>query len=122
MEEAAASFDRVWNDWQEAPDALTANRAGARIGRIRVHLAEQETDQALRLGRELLPAIEGSAARPDMPDEEATAHMLLGVALRRSGQPEAARPHLERAIAMREAMDVPESPWLAEARRCLQGC
>lgn len=122
LDAAAATFDRVWNEWQEAPDALNANRANARLGRIRVHLSAREFDQALQLAKDLLPAIERSVARPDLKDEEAAAHMLLGVALRGSGEPDAAKLHLERAVAMREKLDAPESPWLAEARRCLTGC
>jgi hypothetical protein len=69
---------------------------------------------------DLLPAIERSVARPDLQDEEAAAHMLLGVALSHSGQPTATRPHLQRAVATREKLDAPESPWLSEARRCLE--
>ena len=34
----------------------------------------------------------------------------------RSGDPAAAREYLERSVAMRERLDAPESPWLAQAR------
>jgi hypothetical protein len=42
--------------------------------------------------------------------------LLLGVALMRSGDLASSLPHLEWAVAERERMDAPQSPWLAEAR------
>jgi ATP/maltotriose-dependent transcriptional regulator MalT len=51
-----------------------------------------------------------------MPDEEAAARMLSGIAVLRAGDAAAGRLHLEKAVAMRERMDAPQSLWLAEAR------
>jgi len=51
-----------------------------------------------------------------MPDEQAAAHMLLGVALMRAGRLPDAQSHLEKAVNLRERMDAPGSLVLAEAR------
>jgi hypothetical protein len=40
----------------------------------------------------------------------------------RAGDPAAAREYLERSVAMRERLDAPESPWLAQARLYLSQC
>ncbi len=126
-DEARRTFERVWNEWPEPDDALTANRAAAALGLVRLEIAAQARDAARRRAAALLAAIERSSARPDMPDQEAEVHLRLGQlavldaeARGPSGPsgplaPDALR-HLEHAARMRAAMDAPESVWLAEAR------
>ncbi|HET9863619.1 MAG TPA: protein kinase [Steroidobacteraceae bacterium] len=114
--DARQVFNRLWSEFEEPEDGLANNRAAARLGLLRLALAAGDVTRARADAIELLAAIERSRGRPDMPDEEAAAHMLSGVALLRAGDVAAARTHLEQAVAMRERMDAPQSLWLAEAR------
>jgi serine/threonine-protein kinase len=114
--DARRIFTRLWSEFEEPDDALANNRAAARLGLLRLMLAEGEIAQACTQATELVAAIERSKGRADMPDEEAAARMLLGSALLAGGDAGAAKPHLEAAVTMRERMDAPESLWLAEAR------
>ena len=114
--DARLVFTRLWTEFEEPDDALANNRAAARLGLLRLTLADGEAAAARTEATELVAAIERSKGRADMPDEEASARMLLGAALLAGGEPRAARPHLETAVAMRERMDAPESLWLAESR------
>jgi eukaryotic-like serine/threonine-protein kinase len=91
------------------------NQAVAHVGLLRIDLLRRDP-LALEHAQTLLKNIESSASRQEMPDEEAAAHMLLGVALTRAGKLPEAQIHLQKAVAMREQMDAPESPLLAEAR------
>jgi tetratricopeptide (TPR) repeat protein len=117
--EARKIFERVRDEWQE--EHLTTNRAYAFTALLRMQIAAGDAG-AVSSARDLIAKIEASRSRADMPDEEAAAHMLLGVALMRAGDSAAAREHLERAVAMREQMDAAESPWLAQARLYLAQC
>ncbi len=117
--DARRIFERVRDEWQE--EHLTTNRAYALTALLRMQLAAGDA-AAVSSARDLIAKIEASRSRADMPDEEAAAHMLLGVALMRAGDPAAARGHLERAVAMREQMDAAESLWLAQARLYLAQC
>jgi tetratricopeptide (TPR) repeat protein len=51
-----------------------------------------------------------------MPDQQAHALRLLGEALTRSGKATEAEMPLRRALELRQALDDPDSFWLAEAR------
>jgi tetratricopeptide (TPR) repeat protein len=112
-EDARALFTRVRDEWQE--EHLQMNRAYAMTTLLRMQIAAGDAS-AVASARELIAKIQSSRGRTDMPDEEAAAQMLLGVALMRAGDPAAAREHLELSVAMRERMDAAESPWLAQAR------
>lgn len=112
-DDARRTFERVRDEWKE--DDLTTNRAYALTALLRMQIAAGDA-AAVSAARDLIAKIEASRSRSDMPDEEAAAHMLLGVALMRAGDPAAAREHLERSVAMRERMDAEESLWLAQAR------
>jgi len=117
--DARRVFERVRDEWQE--DTLTTNRAYAMTALLRMQIAAGDA-AAASSARDLIAKIEASRGRSDMPDEEAAAHMLLGVALMRASNPAAAREHLERSVAMREHMDAAESLWLAQARLYLAQC
>ena len=117
--DARRMYERVRDEWQE--EHLTTNRAYAMTALIRMQLAAGDA-AAASSARELIAKIESSRGRADMPDEEAAAHLLLGIALMRSGDPTAARGHLEHSVAMRERMDATESLWLAQARLYFAQC
>jgi tetratricopeptide (TPR) repeat protein len=114
--EARANFSRVLEIVDEAPDAMTNNPAAARLGLLQLALSESRATAAVEQARILLADIENSKGRHDMPDESAAGHLLLGLALLRTGDAAGARPHFETAVSMREKMDAPQSLWLAEAR------
>jgi serine/threonine-protein kinase len=117
--DARRMFERLRDEFKE--DSLTTNRAYAMTALLRMQIAAGDA-AAVESARELIANIEASRGRADMPDEEAAAHMLLGVALMRAGNPAAAREHLERSVELRERMDAPASPWLAQARLYLAQC
>jgi serine/threonine-protein kinase len=113
-DEARRYFERSDRETRDV-EGLSPNRAYARAGLLRLALAERDP-RAGAMARQLLSQIESAPTRRDMPDEEAAAHMLLGVALTRAGELQEARPHLEKAVEMRARMDAPQSPLLAESR------
>jgi tetratricopeptide (TPR) repeat protein len=115
LEEAQRYFTRAREEGFDRPGDFGPNRAYAEVGLLRIAVVRGDADAAHQ-ARVVLAQIESSRARGDMPDEEAAAHMLLGVALMRDGRVAEAGPHLARAVAMRERMDARESPLLAEAR------
>jgi Flp pilus assembly protein TadD len=53
---------------------------------------------------------------------EAQTRRLLGEALRQSGMLTDAEVHLRRAVELRQSLDDPDSPWLAQARINLAEC
>jgi eukaryotic-like serine/threonine-protein kinase len=116
LQDARDTFNRTLAEAQDAPGELGPNRAYAEVGLVRIALAQQQHAAVLESGPVLISRIESARARGDMPDEEAAAHMLLGVALVRADKVQEAQPHLEQAVTMREPMDAPESLLLAEAR------
>ena len=116
VDAARGIFNRLVTDYAEVPGAMTTNRAAGREGLVRVALADNDVPRARELAVKLVEDIEGSKGRGELPDQEAGAHLLLGVALLRAGDAASARAELERALGMRESMDAPESLWLAEVR------
>jgi predicted negative regulator of RcsB-dependent stress response len=117
--EARNYFERTHREARDV-EGLSPNRAYARVGLLRLALAENDP-HVPDTARALLAEIESAKTRGDMPDEEAAAHMMLGVGLLRAGKPMDAKSHLERAVEMRARMDAPGSPLLAEARLYLAG-
>jgi serine/threonine protein kinase/tetratricopeptide (TPR) repeat protein len=114
LREAQHFFDRTDKETKDMP-GMSPNRAYARAGLLRIALMQRDP-RAADLGTDLLAQIESAGARADMPDEEATANMLLGIALMKAGKWQQAQPYLEKAVEMRARMDAPVSPLLAEAR------
>jgi hypothetical protein len=114
--DAREIFSRLWNEFEEPPDALANHRAAAGVGLTWLALADGDVAGARARAEQLVADIERSKARGDMPDEEAAARMAWGTALLRAGDATAARALLERAVERRTAMDAPQSLWLAEAR------
>jgi eukaryotic-like serine/threonine-protein kinase len=112
--EARRYFERSDAETKDV-EGLSPNRAYARAALLRLALAENDP-RAVGTARALLAQIEAAKTRRDMPDEEAAANMLLGVALSGTGKLPDARPYLQKAVDMRARMDAPDSPLLAEAR------
>ncbi|HSW03594.1 protein kinase domain-containing protein [Aquabacterium sp.] len=55
-------------------------------------------------------------------ERQALLEHTLGRLTLQAGRPDAAKPRLARALALRERIDAPDSPWLAQARRSLAEC
>ncbi len=113
-DEARHYFERTTRE-TKAVQGLDANLAYARVGLLRLALAEGAPGAAA-MAREILSQIEAATTRMEMPDEEAAVHMLLGAVLMRDRQLQEAKSHLEKAVEMRARMDAPDSAQLAEAR------
>jgi tetratricopeptide (TPR) repeat protein len=112
--EARRWFERCDREAKDV-QGLSPNRAYARAGLLKLAI-DAGDPRAADKAKELLSQIESARTRMDMPDEEAAAHLLLGVALLRAGQAREAQPHLEKALEMRARMDAPGSPLLAETK------
>lgn len=115
FDDARRYFTRTVEEVHDTTSQFGPNQAYAQVGLLRLALLQRDP-RAVEMAPVLLSRIESAPARAEMPDEEAAAHMLSGVAVMRAGRLQDARPHLEQAVAMRERMDAPESLLLAEAR------
>lgn len=114
-DQAEKIFSKVIG-WRDTSKHLSSGVANAELGLVRLSLARNEIDNALKRSRQLVKDIEISPERMEMPDAEADAHLLLGAVLSRSGDAVNAKLQLTTALAARERMDASESPWLAEVR------
>jgi len=115
LRDAQAHFLRTREEIKDPPGEPGPNLAYAEVELVRIGLMQGDPG-VMQSATALLSQIESSRSRGDMPDEEAAAHMLLGVALMRAGRVLEAQPHLEKAVILRERMDAPESLLLAETR------
>jgi Tfp pilus assembly protein PilF len=113
----------VLAEWPAQPGELPANWLAAAAGQVRAHLASGDASRALAAARTLEAQVGPLLAAGSLqPEEEAQLRLRLGQALLAAGDPAAARPELERAVDLRRTLDVPGSPWLAEAEAALARC
>ena len=118
-EGASALFRRVLKEWPRKPDETPMHLVQAQLGLARASLLAGDRASAQSTAQATLRQIETDPYRLGLPDQEAEARMLLGLAMLRSGHAAQARPHLEAAVAQRLRLDAPRSPVLAEARLAL---
>ncbi|MEO8674745.1 MAG: serine/threonine-protein kinase [Casimicrobiaceae bacterium] len=85
-------------------------------------LQDANATGALTAAQEALDQILSSPLRTYYPVLEADAELRLGDAIRASGEAQTARPHLERALALRTEQDALISPWRGEAEVFLARC
>jgi len=121
-EVAAALFGRVLDDWPAARGQLQAEYAGALEGMAAVDLDSGDAEAARRTVEPLLTEVLGLPEPSHYVALEARSRRLLGEALRRSGRLADAEVHLRRALELRQSLDDPDSPWLAQARINLAEC
>ena len=107
---------------QEAGLPLRTEDVQALVLRAQLRLQQQRAAEAARLAAEALEYVRASPLRERFPRLEAEAALRLGQALQRGGDVRPARAHFERAVALREAAEAPDSPWLSEARVGLADC
>lgn len=98
---------------QEVQRQVVASDALRALGRA---------DDAVERARSALALVEAAPTRRYYPALEADAAGRLGSALLQRGEAADARPLLERSADMRADLDVPTSPWLADARLALAAC
>jgi tRNA A-37 threonylcarbamoyl transferase component Bud32 len=121
-EAAAALFERVLKDW--APEAAELSDVFTRavLGLAAADLDLGRLGAARQQASGLLRDIANSRHSAQFVEVEAQARRLLGVALLRSGSQADAEAELRRAVDLRQALDDPDSPWLAQARIDLAEC
>jgi eukaryotic-like serine/threonine-protein kinase len=98
-------------------DAIAASllTADAKLRQLRFAEAAQSAQAALQ-------PVQASPLRDYFGSLEAEAALRLGVAQHHMRDLSNARTNLERALKLREALDDPASPWLAEAQLALGAC
>ena len=84
--------------------------------RAQAHMQLGAADSALALARGAADRLAASSVHARHPALEAQAQLTLGLALLRAGQPTAALPPIERALAWRTNNDDADSPAIAEAQ------
>jgi tetratricopeptide (TPR) repeat protein len=119
---AAAIFERVLKDWPPAKDRLPSEYSQAVLGLAAADLELGRIEAARQTVEPLLAAVLAMPQPSDYVDLEAQSRRLLGNALLRSGRPADAEAHLRRAVEIRQSLDDPDSPWLAQARINLAAC
>jgi tetratricopeptide (TPR) repeat protein/tRNA A-37 threonylcarbamoyl transferase component Bud32 len=120
--EAEAIEERILREWPEKPGAFLDAHTWATLGLARARLA-QDRFGAVRDGMQVL--LGRLLASPDVAtlgEQEAEARYLLGVAESHLTQIRDAEVQLRRAVELRTALDVPDSPWLAQVRIGLADC
>ena len=120
--EALAALDRVVPPRFAQDLPLSPQDVQRRIVASGALLALRRTDDAAEQARAALALVEAAPTRGYYPTLEADAAGRLGSALLPRGNAADARRALERAQALRANLDVPSSPWLADARLALAAC
>ena len=123
--DAKAAIDlagRVRNSANAARLPLLLDVAAARVVQANAYLRQNRLADAVNSARAALDEVQRSSVRNYFQTVEANAALALGEALRRSGDPKAARPYFERALKLREANDDAQSPWLAQTKIALAEC
>jgi tetratricopeptide (TPR) repeat protein len=102
--------------------ALTDELAWVQWGLARANSERSQLAEALQLSHSVLDQLRASAHPETLAIWEANLRQLLGSLATRSGQAAQGDAHLRRAVALREGLDDPHSPWLADARLSLADC
>src|SRR5262249_59040751 len=108
----ATLFERVLKEWPLAAEDLTK----ATLGLAAARLDQGRTNDARAIAADLLEKLMAAPDRDQLVEQEAQSRRLLGEALRRLGRVTEAETELQRAVELRQALDDPDSPWLAQAR------
>ena len=119
---AAAIFERVRKEVGPAGPESSDEYTRAALGLAAADLQLARIEPARQQAAAVLEAIANSPQRTQLVEQEAQAQRLLGVALLRSGDAATAETHLRRAVSLRQSLDDPDSPWLAQARIDLARC
>lgn len=85
-------------------------------------MQQHRMSEAEALANQALAHLQASPLRERVSRLEAEAELALGQARQHGGGARSARTHLAHALALREAAEAADSPWLAEARIGLADC
>ena len=114
---------------QDAMSAARVGPAGSPVDPVNVEVALSRaysmlgrTGDAVHTAEHAVDVVQRAAYRVHYSTLEADALTELGRVERLAGELAAARPALERAVALRASSDDPASPWLAAARVELAAC
>jgi hypothetical protein len=113
---AVPLYRQVIAGWPPQGEYLAAHYVLAVTGLVRALMALGRDDEAITLAQGLTDLLLALKEHDHLAPAEAQVQEALGLALTHSGQAAAAEPHLRRAVALREKLDLPDSPWLAQAR------
>ncbi len=117
--QALAELERVARPRAAQHLPLVVQDVQRRIVAADALLALGRASDAAVQARQALSQVEAAPTRRYHALLEADAAQRLGTALLHAGDAAAARPLLERAVALRQRLDAPASPWLAQARVAL---
>ena len=115
-------YERVLRDWPTSGDPAPDSYVYATLGLTRLRLLQGKPIDAAALAQLVLDRVLASPQAGSLLMQEAAARLWLGEALCREGKAAEALVHLQRAVVLREGMDDPASPWLAQARIALAQC
>jgi hypothetical protein len=101
---------------------LAVDDVRARLIRAQAELSLGRAADSAGTARQALDLVVRSPLRDKFPTLEASAALLLGRALERSGDVAHAQVNLERALQLREADMEGASPWVGEAQIALANC
>ncbi len=119
---AEALYQQVLDLWPPPADQIPDIYTYSSLGLSRVRLLQGRPAEAAQLAKQVLDRLLASPQADSFRAQEAAAQLWLGTALLQQGDAAMALPHLQRAVALREAMDDSASPWLAQARIALAEC
>jgi tetratricopeptide (TPR) repeat protein len=114
--EAAALYKRILSEWPQREGRPRDHFIYASLGLARVWLEEKRFSESAAQAKGILDAIHASSQSDTFAVQEARICLVLGEALRGEGDLPTSMTVLRRALVLREKMDDPASPWLAEVR------
>ncbi|HZR35559.1 MAG TPA: protein kinase [Nevskia sp.] len=119
---AESLYQRVIEQWPGSSGHASDSFVYSRLGLARVRLQQKQPADAELLIQQVLARTEASPEANYLLMQEAAARLWLGEAQLQLGKLPEAQQSLRRAVSLRESMDSPSSPWLAQARVLLAAC
>ncbi|SEQ40251.1 serine/threonine protein kinase [Solimonas aquatica] len=119
LDEAQSLYESLQQAPPPAPAWLPDRWLYTQLGLARVALARGDAQRAVARTREALTHLLASAHPEQRLRQQAQLQLWLGQALLQAGRADEAVSPLRAAVALREAMDAADSPWLAQARAAL---
>ncbi|MBV8805958.1 MAG: tetratricopeptide repeat protein [Sinobacteraceae bacterium] len=120
--DAVALFQRVVAGWPPTGERFPEQYTRAILGLAAARLDQGSPEDARREIAAFLQKLSEAPERAQLVEQEAQGRRLLGESLRRLGRAREAEAELRRAVELRQSLDDPDSPWLAQARINLATC
>jgi serine/threonine-protein kinase len=119
LQSAETLCQRLITEWPLSADQLPDSFVYGTLGMVRVRLLQHQATRAVELAQPLLDRILNAPQADSLLQQEAATRLWWGISLQQAHKDVEALPHLKRAVLLREQMDDPDSPWLAQARIAL---